>query len=140
MKSPALLTNVAALFIASALPTFAAAAAPNPAGTWKWTTPGRNGQSEETVLKLTVAGNGAVTGTLLDRAGEHPLTNLTVKDAKVDFTVLRDTPNGKVPIDYSLKLDGDRPKITIEYPDSAPAAKKAGKKRKREVEVVASSE
>jgi len=133
MKFPLLFTSLIA-FAVFALSGFAAAADKEPTGVWKWTTPGRNGQPEETTLKLTKGDNGAITGMLSDRAGEHALTNVSLKGGKLEFTILRETPNGKVPLDYSLKLDAERPKIAIERPDFSPAARKAGKKRKIEID------
>jgi hypothetical protein len=113
---------------------FASDLSKDPTGIWKWTTPGRNGQPEESTLKLTRTTGGSITGTLSDRAGEHSLNDVSLKGNDLEFTIIRETPNGKVPVGYSLKLGSDKPKITIERPDYAPAAKKAGKKRVTEVE------
>lgn len=104
-------------------------------GEWRWTTQGRNGQPEETVLKLVAAPNGAVSGVLTDRAGTHPFSNVVLKGSDLEFAVTRDTPNGKVSLGYVLSLDDKHPKIRIERPDFAPSAKKTGKKRMREATV-----
>jgi hypothetical protein len=114
----------------------AAAVGSDANGIWKWTTEGRNRQPEETVLVLKPGANGILTGTLTDRGGPHALTNVTLNGINLSFTILRDTPDGKAAVDYTLKLDDTNPKITIERPDPAPAAKRANKKRIVEHDVV----
>ena len=103
--------------------------------TWQWSVPGPNGQLEKTIVRFDAAENGTITGIVIDRSGVHPITNATLKNDKLEFTVVRETPSGKSETSYSLKFDAKNPKLTIERPDLAPAAKKAGKTRKTEIDV-----
>ena len=90
------------------------------AGTWTWTTPGRNGGPERKMsLKLKVEGD-KLTGTLTapGRQGGDP-TNTEISDGKikgdeVSFTVVREFNGNKMTAKYNGKVTGDTIKGKIE--------------------------
>jgi hypothetical protein len=103
-----LTTSVLALFV---MAVFAGACyADGPAeGTWKWTTPGRNGgQGRESTLKLKQEGE-KLTGTISGRNNtENAIEEGTVKNGEVSFKVsFEGRNNTKITITYTGKLDGD---------------------------------
>lgn len=105
----------------------------DPSGVWKWTVMNRNGQPVENLLRLTADKTGKVDGTLLDRSGTHPITNPSVKNGVLTFTVVYHTLGvGDVPFTYSVNLDPDNPKVSTDRPDFTPAGRAAGKLRHRE--------
>lgn len=105
----------AALFITAV--AFAADA--SPAGTWKWTTPGRNGgQGFEQTLKLDVK-DGQLTGTMVGRETPNftipdtAISEASFKDGVVKFTVSREFNDRKFTQNYEGKLDGDTIKGSV---------------------------
>lgn len=101
---------VAACFMTVA--AFAADAA-TPAGTWKWTQPGRGGNpGTERTLVLDLK-DGKLTGTLKGFAmgdreiPDAAIEDATFKDGVVAFALTREFNGNKFTTKYSAKLDGD---------------------------------
>jgi hypothetical protein len=110
----------AAPLAALVLTVSAFAADASPAGTWKWTQPGRNGgPGREQTLKLEV-NDGKLTGTLLGGQtpmGEIPdvaISDASFKDGEVKFTVAREFNGRSFTSKYDGKLDGDTIKGSVE--------------------------
>lgn len=101
----------------------------DPSGVWKWTTPGRNGQPQETSLSLTLAKDGSLTGKLTDRSGTVAISKTTFHDPDIGFSVIRETPGGKTETVYSGHIVGDTITGTNARPDNSPEAIKTNKKR-----------
>jgi hypothetical protein len=98
--------------------TFAAHAA-DLSGTWKWTSQTKSGPTEITaVLALK---DGALTGTVAGRQGPADISDASVKDGVIAFSVVRGTDQ-KVVIKYQGKVDGDTITGTIERPGPNGAA------------------
>ena len=107
------------------LSVFAADAAPaaaSPAGTWKWTPPGRGGNpGTERTLKLDYA-DGKLTGTMLAvDMGQFKLPDTAIsdgafKDGTVSFSVTTEFNGNKRTTKYEGKLDGDGIKGSSESP------------------------
>ncbi len=121
--------GLGALFaLALVVPTQAA----SPAGTWKWTTPGRNGGPDRKMsLELKVAGD-KVTGTLTSpgRDGTPTKTEITdgkLKGEEVSFTISREINGNKIVLNYSGKVSADTIKGKVEY-------ERNGEKQSREWE------
>lgn len=103
----------AALFAAVFLTAAAFAADASPAGTWKWTQPGRNGgEGFAQTLKLEVK-DGQLSGTMVGREtprGQIPdvaISDASYRDGMVKFTVTREFGDRKFTQNYEGKLDGD---------------------------------
>ncbi|MGC4074622.1 MAG: hypothetical protein QM760_19400 [Nibricoccus sp.] len=92
-----------------------AAFAGDPSGTWKWSQPGRDGQSVESSLTLELKEE-KLTGTLKGRMGDSPISDASFKDDTVTFAVVRERNGNKFTSKYSGKIDGDTLKGTIEIP------------------------
>ena len=91
-----------------------AKAADNPTGTWKWSVPGRNGQTREMTLKLKLEGD-KLTGAMLGRGGkENPIQDATYKDGTVSFKVVREWNGNKMTTTFTGKVSGDVIKGKIE--------------------------
>ena len=87
----------------------------------------------QSLSSVSVDKKGAITGTLFDRSGTHPISNPVVNEDTLTFTVMHESPGiGDVPVGYTVSLDSDKPKVSIERPDPTPDGKAAGKKRKTE--------
>jgi hypothetical protein len=92
----------------------------DPAGTWTWTVPGRNGGPERKMtLKLKQEGE-KVTGKLSSpgrdgQATETEIENVTVKGEDIDFTVTREFNGNKMTSKYKGKLSGDTIKGKMEF-------------------------
>jgi hypothetical protein len=116
MKTPRLLLAV----LASAAVSVSALAA-NPTGTWKWSIPGRDGQSFELTLKLEVK-DGKLAGTMLGvqrdqfQIPDTPISDASFKNDVVAFTVTREFNGNKFVSKYEGKLEGDTIKGTSERP------------------------
>jgi hypothetical protein len=86
-------------------------------GTWKWSTPGRNGgEARETTLKLKQDGE-KLTGTISMGANgrEAEISDGKIKDGEVSFKVTRKgRNNNEITMNYSGKLDGDVIKGKVE--------------------------
>ena len=87
-----------------------ARAADDATGTWKWSTPGRNGgQPRETTLKLKQDGE-KLTGTISmggNNAQEVEIADGKIKDGDVSFKVTRKRQNAEITSNYTGKLSGD---------------------------------
>jgi hypothetical protein len=97
-----------------------AALAADASGTWKWSTPGRNGgAARESTLTLTQK-DGKLTGKLSapgrNGAMETDISAATVKDNAISFAVEREFNGTKIVTKYEGKVDGDTIKGTIETP------------------------
>ena len=112
----------AACFLTAAV--FAADAAPaaTPAGTWKWTPPGRNGApGVERSLKLDYA-DGKLTGTMLGaKMGQFDIPDAAIseasfKDGAIAFSVTTEFNGNKRTTKYTGTLDGDSIKGSSEAP------------------------
>jgi hypothetical protein len=113
-------------FIAAAMAGFlllgvAAASAADASGTWKWSTPGRNGgQARETTLKLKADGE-KLTGTVSSpgrqgaQARETAIENGKVKGDEISFSVTREFNGNKMTQKYSGKVAADTIKGKIEF-------------------------
>ncbi len=100
---------------AAVLLTSALAFAADPSGTWKWSVPGRDGQSRDITLKLSLA-NGQLTGSITGFRGEDtPISNGSFKDDQVAFSVVREFRGNKFESKYQGKLEGDTIKGTFEF-------------------------
>jgi hypothetical protein len=92
----------------------------DPAGTWTWSTPGRNGGPERKfTLKLKVEGE-KLTGKIITpgRDGKDNETEIgegKVKDGEVSFTVTREFNGNKMVSKYSGKVGADAIKGKIEF-------------------------
>lgn len=96
-------------FLASCVLAVAAFAAEgSPAGVWKWTVQGRQGQGFEQELKLDLQGR-QLTGVMIGRQGvpDTPIAEATFKDGQVHFTITREFNGNKFTTKYDGKLDGD---------------------------------
>jgi len=99
----------------------AAAFAADPSGTWKWSTPGRNGgPARETTLTLAMK-DGNLTGKV-SSPGRDGATNTTeignasVTGDTIAFTVERQFGDNKFVQKYSGKLSGDTITGEVESP------------------------
>ena len=111
MKS--LLKYLAAFGVACLLTVSALAADATPAGTWKWTVPGRDGgPGFDQTLKLDLK-DGQLTGTLVGGQGpggqmpDVAIADASYKDGAVAFSVTREFNGNKRTTKYAGKLDGD---------------------------------
>ncbi|HUL54927.1 MAG TPA: hypothetical protein VLT83_16105 [Opitutaceae bacterium] len=109
MKSLRLITAA----LAAVLLTSALALAGDPTGSWKWSFPGRDGQSREITLKLELK-DGQLTGSVSGFRGETPISNASCKDDQIVFSVVREFQGNKFETKYTGKLEGDTIKGTIE--------------------------
>jgi len=118
-----------AAFIAVCFTAAAAFAADaSPAGTWKWTPPGRGGNpGVERTLVLDLKA-GALTGTLKGASmgqmevPDTAIADASFKDGTVSFTVTMDMGGNKMVTKYTAKLEGDKLTGSTERPgrDGAP--------------------
>lgn len=116
MKTPRFLLAL----LCSAFVSLTALAA-DPTGTWKWSTPGRDGQSFESTLKLELKG-GKLTGTMLGvQRGDFsipdtPIGDASIKGDAIAFTVTREFNGNKFVSKYQGTIEGDTIKGTSERP------------------------
>jgi hypothetical protein len=89
------------------------ASAVDPTGTWKWTTPGRNGgQGREMTLKLKLDGD-KLTGTIATpgrqggQSRDTAIEDGKVKGDEISFSVTREFNGNKMTTKYSGKVSGD---------------------------------
>ena len=111
MKS---LRLIAEAFAAVCLTTVIAFAA-DPSGIWKWSVPGRDGQMRDMTLKLELK-DGQLTGTMSGFRGDTPITNASIKDDQITFTIVREFNGNKIETKYDGKLDGNTIKGSSEGP------------------------
>jgi hypothetical protein len=130
MKSLRLITAALAALCLMTVAAFAADAS----GTWKWSTPGRNGgPARESTLTL-VQKDGALTGKLSTpgRDGAAMATDIsaaTVKGDEISFNVEREFNGNKFVTKYTGKIAGDTIKGSLEMP-----GRNGGEPMKREWE------
>ena len=92
----------------------------DPAGTWTWTTPGRNGGADRKMtLKLKVEGE-KVTGTLSSPGQNGETVKSEIEDGKikgdeVSFTVTREFNGNKRTSKYHGKISADTNKGKTEF-------------------------
>jgi hypothetical protein len=84
-------------------------------GTWEMTSQGRQGPMTST-LTIDQSGN-KFKGTLKGQRGETPIEG-TVDGNKISFTIERETPNGKMTMNYTGTVDGDNMKGTVKVMDN----------------------
>ncbi len=118
-KSRSIVSVLSAVTFALVFLGFMAQAA-DIAGTWSWTTPGRQGgEPRKTTLKLKVEGE-KLTGALIttNRQGEPQETAISegkVKGNEISFQVVREFNNNRMVTKYSGKVEGDTIKGKIEF-------------------------
>jgi len=96
--------------------TVTAAFAGDPTGTWKWTRPGRDGQTVEASMKLALK-DGQLTGTVSGfRGGENAISEATLVDDVIAFKVVIEFNGNSRTMTYTGKLEGDAIKGTITFP------------------------
>ena len=116
-----LLRNLSAATAALVLTAIAFAADASPAGLWKWSTPGRDGQTIETSAKLEYK-DGHLTGNILPMTTpmgelpETPISDASFADGVVKFSLTREFNGRSFTSKYEGKLDGDTIKGHIERP------------------------
>jgi len=94
-----------------------AALAADPTGTWTWSTPGRNGGPARTTTLTLAVKDGVLTGSLAGgRGGPTDISDASVKDDTVTFSVTRSMGGNSVTTKYTATLSGDTLKGTIELP------------------------
>lgn len=84
-------------------------------GTWEMSSQGRQGPMTST-LTIDQTGN-KFKGTLKGQRGETPIEG-TVDGNKIAFTIERETPNGKMTMNYTGTVDGDSMKGTVKIMDN----------------------
>lgn len=112
--------KIFAAFLAVCFMTVAAFAADaSPAGTWKWSQPGRGGNPQEVTAKLDLK-DGKLTGTVVGGQGPQgqmpdvAIGDATFKDGMIAFTVTREFNGQKRVAKYQGKLEGDSIKGTLD--------------------------
>ena len=97
--------NLATCFLLFA--AVAAARAADPAGTWTWSQPGRNGgQDREMTLKLKVE-DGKLTGTLSGGQNEAKIEHGKVSGDEISFDVTRERNGNSFTTKYKGKVSAD---------------------------------
>ena len=102
--------SAAVCMVVLAFTMIAAAQGSKVAGTWEITMQGRQGPMTNT-LTLEQDGN-KLKGTLKTQRGETPLEG-SVEGNKVNFTITRETPNGKFEQNFTGTVEGDTMKGTV---------------------------
>lgn len=116
-----LIRSLLAVTTAAVLTAVAFAADASPAGMWKWSIPGRNGQAFDQSAKLDLK-DGHLTGSILPSTtpmGELPevaITDASFAKGVVKFTVTREFNGRTFTSKYEGKLDGDTIKGEVERP------------------------
>jgi hypothetical protein len=113
---------LAAVVAACFMSVAAFAAEASPAGTWKWTPPGRGGNpGVERTVKLDLK-DGKLTGMMAAVTGgqfeipETAISEASFKDGVVAFSVTMEFNGNKFTTKYSGKLEGDTIKGSTERP------------------------
>src|SRR3954464_2807703 len=88
--------------------------APDPTGTWKWSTKSPNGEIP-TTLKLELK-NGKIAGAYSNQHGDTAISNASLQDDVIRFDVVRDLGGKKYAVKYHGKIEGHTIKGTIEAP------------------------
>lgn len=108
-RTSIILGALLAMTLALSMASFAEDAA-KVGGTWEMSMQGRQGTMTQT-LTIDQSGN-KFKGTLKGQRGETPIEG-TVDGNKINFTVERETPNGKFTMNYTGTVDGDNIKGTV---------------------------
>lgn len=82
------------------------AATSDVAGTWKWTTEGRDGQSSESSLVLKQDGD-KVTGLYKSTRGESPIEDGKVSGKEIAFKITREVQQGSFTAHYKGTVEGN---------------------------------
>jgi hypothetical protein len=99
----------------------ATASVASPAGTWKWSQPGRDGSTFEQTLELAYD-EGKLTGKLLGatrgdmQIPAADISDASFKDGTVAFSVAREFNGNRIVSKYEGKLEGDSIKGSFERP------------------------
>ena len=92
----ALLTPMTAcLLLTLALSAQAADKKIDPAGTWTWSAPGRDGNTREVTLKLKLDGE-KLTGTISGRQNDSPIEDAKISGDDISFKVVREFNGNKM--------------------------------------------
>jgi hypothetical protein len=91
-----------------------AADSANATGTWTWSTPGRNGQSRETTLKLKQDGD-KLTGKISGRNSDTEIQDAKITGDEISFKVTRKFRDNEFTSKYSGKISGDTIKGKMEF-------------------------
>lgn len=106
MKSTRRFASLLVALCVIAVSTFAA----EPVGTWTWSQPGREG---EIAVSLKIESkDGVLTGALTNPTATVEVTELTVQDDVISFSVA----GRRAPTKYTGKVAGDKITGTIELP------------------------
>ena len=108
-RTSTILAVLVGMILAMSMAAFAEDAA-KVGGTWEMSMQGRNGAMTQT-LTIDQTGN-KFKGTLKGQRGEMPVEG-TVDGNKINFTIERETPNGKFTANYTGTVDGDNIKGTV---------------------------
>lgn len=100
--------------VATLVVTVSAFAA-DPSGTWKWSTTNQNGESFESTLKLELK-DGKPVGMVTGRRGETAISDATLVNDNLKFSVVRERDGGKWEMKYDGKVTADSIKGTIDMP------------------------
>ena len=85
----------------------------DPAGTWKWSMTGQNGQVRETTLKLKLDGE-KLSGTVSGRGGDTAIEEAKIKGEDISFQVTREVNGTKFTAKYNGKISGNTIKGKVE--------------------------
>jgi hypothetical protein len=110
MKSLRILTTALAAICLTTVLAFAG----DPTGTWKWTVPGRDGQTREVTLKLELK-DGQLSGSMSGFRGDTPISSASFKEDQLAFSVVREFNGNKFEQKYTGKLDGDTIKGSLNF-------------------------
>ncbi len=86
----------------------------DPAGTWKWSFTGQNGQTRETTLKLKLDGE-KLTGTVSGRGADTAIEDAKLNGDEISFQVTREFNGNKFTSKYTGKISGDTIKGKMEF-------------------------
>jgi len=106
-----------------------AARAADLSGNWKWISQGSNGPVR--VSATFVHKDGKLTGMVTGRQGPAEISNASMKDDVVTFTVIRGVTPNRVIFTYTGKITGDTITGTIERDPESASPSKSDWKAKR---------
>jgi hypothetical protein len=84
----------------------------DPSGTWTWSSPGRDGQTQERTATLKREGD-KVLGSMSGRNGDQPIEEGKIKDGQITFKVVRERNGQKMTQQFQGKIEGDVIKGTM---------------------------
>jgi hypothetical protein len=107
----------------------------DPTGTWTWSTPGRDGQTRETTLKLKMEGE-KLTGTVSGMRGgnETKIEQAKLTGDQISFNVTREFQGNSFTAKYSGKVSGESitGKVTTERGGESREREWTAKRKKEE--------